>query len=128
MSGAKLLIGNSLTADATSYTGDDVEAPTETSPPPFELPDDWVENTTNTAADEFVPFTTVTTPIGPDDVDNSINDFKHFLEGVNEHETLATVFMGYVSQLLRLKGITAFLCFAICCITMITVFELSGGD
>lgn len=115
---------NDFTADI-ECNYDDMQEP---APPPFELPDDWVENTTNTAADKFVPFTTVTTPIDSDNVDDSIDDFKDFLEGVNEHETLATVFMGYVSELLRLKGITAFLCFAICCITMITVFELSGGD
>lgn len=106
---------------------DDYEDPDEPAPPPFELPSDWVENTTNTAADEFVPFSTVTTPIDSDSVDDSIDEFQEFLEGVQEHETLATVFMGYVSELLRLKGITAFLCFAICCCTMIAIFELSGG-
>jgi hypothetical protein len=106
---------------------DDYEEPVDPSPPPFELPSDWVENTTNTAADEFVPFSTVTTPIDSDSVDDSIDEFQEFLEGVQEHETLATVFMGYVSELLRLKGITAFLCFAICCCTMIAIFELSGG-
>lgn len=94
---------------------------------PFTLPDDWVQNTTNTIADEFVPFETVTTPIDSDGVGDSVDEFKEFLEGVQEHETLATVFMGYVSELLRLKGITAFLCFAICCMTMIAIFELSGG-
>lgn len=106
---------------------DDMEEPSETSPPPFELPDDWVNNTTNTIADKFVPFETVTTPIDPDDTGDAVDQFKDFLEGVQEHETLATVFMGYVSELLRLKGITAFLCFAICCCTMIAIFELSGG-
>lgn len=106
---------------------DDTEEPPETSPAPFELPDDWVQNTTNTIADKFVPFETVTTPIDSDSVDDSVDKFKEFLEGVQERETLATVFMGYVSELLRLKGITAFICFAICCCTMIAIFELSGG-
>lgn len=92
------------------------------------LPADWVENTTNAGAEQFVPFETVTTPISPEDTSGTIDEFKQFLEGVQEYETLATVFMGYVSELLRLKGVTAFLCFALCCITMITIFELSGGD
>lgn len=106
------------------YTGAEEET---TAPPPFELPDDWVQNTTNTIADEFVPFETVTTPIDSDSVGESVDKFKEFLEGVQERETFATVLMGYVSELLRLKGITAFLCFAICCLTMIAIFELSGG-
>lgn len=106
---------------------DDYQDPEAPTPPPFELPSDWVENTTNTIADKFVPFNTVTTPVDPDGVGDTANEFKDFLEGVQEHETLATVFMGYVSELLRLKGITAFLCFAICCCTMIAIFEMSGG-
>lgn len=107
---------------------DDQDDPVETAAPPFELPNDWVQNTTNTIADKFVPFETVTTPIDLEDTSNSVDQVKDFLEGVQDYETLATVFMGYVSELLRLKGLTAFLCFGICCITIITIFELSGGD
>lgn len=117
---------NDFTA-SISVDYDDMEDPPETSPPPFELPDDWVNNTTNTIADKFIPLVTVTTPIDSDGTGDSVDEFKEFLEGVQEHETLATVFMGYVSELLRLKGITAFLCFAICCCTMIAIFEMSGG-
>ena len=118
---------NDFTA-TISVDYDDMEDPPDTSPPPFELPDDWVQNTTNTIADEFVPFETVTTPIDLEDTSDTVDQVKDFLEGVQDYETLANVFIGYVSELLRLKGLTAFLCFAICMITIITVFEMSGGD
>lgn len=120
-------IDRSVLGDVTASIECDYDDMQETSPP-FELPDDWVQNTTNTIADKFVPFETVTTPIDLEDTSNTVDQVKEFLEGVQDYETLANVFIGYVSELLRLKGLTAFLCFAICMITIITVLDMSGGD